>query len=284
MSRLQMAWLPKTKIFLKNHLPQILAGAATGGVVATGILSALGMKKATEKMEEVYQYHWDENMDEDEEKVFNRKRAKVYISSFTPAFLAGAGTIACVIGATVKSAQVRTSLTGTLAVLTSKYAGVKEEYREYQQATIDICGEDVHQQILDRLEVTKCEPPYLLAEDYAGRTSLSIDGEEEKRLFFDNLTSRYFESTLSKVLEAEYHLNRNFTLRGYVSWNEYCQMFGLVDEVKPNGEHIGWQVEDGVYWLDFNHETEDVETPEVGQPLECVVIDIRFSPEDLTEY
>lgn len=32
--------------------------------------------------------------------------------------------------------------------------------------------------------------------------------DEEKRLFYDMYSATYFESTLSKVLQAQYHLNR----------------------------------------------------------------------------
>ena len=58
---------------------------------------------------------------------------------------------------------------------------------------------------------------------------------------------------MASVLNAQYHLNRNFTLRGYVSLNEFYEFLGI--EKVVCGEGIGWGqdlLEDGIFWIDFD--------------------------------
>ena len=56
--------------------------------------------------------------------------------------------------------------------------------------------------------------------------------------FYEPLSTRYFERTINEVLEAEYHLNRNFILRGEVSLNEFYEFLGL--EKTDDGNKYGW--------------------------------------------
>lgn len=70
----------------------------------------------------------------------------------------------------------------------------------------------------------------------------------------------YFQSTKADVIEAEYHLNRNFQLRGSASVREFFAFLGILDQFpKEFGDAIGWDVnvmieEWGVEpWIDFEH-------------------------------
>ena len=80
-----------------------------------------------------------------------------------------------------------------------------------------------------------------------------------------------FRTTMAAVLNAQYHVNRNLSVRGVCPLNEYLSFLGL-DEV-DGGDVIGWDIcymieEMDCYWLDFdNHKT----TLEDG--LECIIID-----------
>ena len=76
---------------------------------------------------------------------------------------------------------------------------------------------------------------------------------------------------VAAVLNVQYHVNRNLSVRGVCPLNEYLSFLGL-DEV-DGGDVIGWDIcymieEMDCYWLDFdNHKT----TLEDG--LECIIID-----------
>ena len=63
--------------------------------------------------------------------------------------------------------------------------------------------------------------------------------------------------TMEQVARAEYCLNRNFVLRGYVTFNEFLHFLGL-DDLSEKGEHIGWEsyIGEAFYgyqWIDFDH-------------------------------
>lgn len=86
-----------------------------------------------------------------------------------------------------------------------------------------------------------------------GATTLDFgDINEEVRTFYDCFSGRYFESTLSKVLQAEYHLNRNFALGGlYVEVNNFYELLGIAPI--DRGKVLGWDCAEDIVWIDFNH-------------------------------
>lgn len=69
-------------------------------------------------------------------------------------------------------------------------------------------------------------------------------------LFYDEHSNRYIESTIEQVIAAEYHLNRNYILRGYSYLNKLYEFLGL--ESTNYGSVLGWvSNDDGMYWIDF---------------------------------
>lgn len=101
--------------------------------------------------------------------------------------------------------------------------------------------------------------------------NMDMDSDSERLLFYDLASKKYFRTTMAAVLNAQYHVNRNLSVRGVCPLNEYLSFLGL-DEV-DGGDVIGWDIcymieEMDCYWLDFdNHKT----TLEDG--LECIIID-----------
>lgn len=104
--------------------------------------------------------------------------------------------------------------------------------------------------------------------------------------FYDPFAKRYFERTMEEVLEAEYHLNRNFILRGDVSLNELYKFLGL-DEI-PDGDEYGWSQICGfdIYgyqWIDFEHEfvrKGAAISEKTTAERDCYIIDTPFNPTD----
>ena len=79
-------------------------------------------------------------------------------------------------------------------------------------------------------------------------------------------------------MNAEYHLNRNFTMRGYATLNEFYEFLGLEETLF--GSMMGWAVDDDIYWIDFNHRKTELEGG-----LECYIVEAPFSPSaDWREY
>lgn len=138
---------------------------------------------------------------------------------------------------------------------------------------------ETHNRIMRELAVEKVNEDHVINADGGFYCSdLGFEhATEERRLFYDRFSERYFESTIGKVLEAEYHLNRNLTLRGNVSLNEFYSFLGI-DPIE-GGSDIGWFIDDDeIYWIDFNHLYRQVDDGPVNDPIDCWIIDPVFDP------
>ena len=118
-------------------------------------------------------------------------------------------------------------------------------------------GEKTHKDILKSIAVEKadlntcCYAPGLI-----GFSTLGVnDIEEEKRLFYEPFTERYFESTIGRVLTAEYMLNRDYALGADVTLNDFYLSLGL--EKVEGGDDVAWSASsdelDGIGWIDFDN-------------------------------
>ena len=72
------------------------------------------------------------------------------------------------------------------------------------------------------------------------------------------------------MLEAEYHLNRNWHLgRRYLCKMSFLRFLGI--EHIDCGDELGWYWSDGIDWIDFNHHKTVLD-----DGLEVYVIDMAF--------
>ena len=117
----------------------------------------------------------------------------------------------------------------------------------------ELYGDKADQKIVEELAIERADKIYVSGA-YIGQTcDLSLDESTGNLvLFYDNYSKRYFESTVEQVINAEYHLNRNYILRGYSVLNELYDFLGL--EPVDFGNDMGWApTDEGEYWIDFNH-------------------------------
>lgn len=246
-----------SKLYLKHNASTVLTAIGVFGVVATSILTA----KATIKAFEIV------NEEECEKKRELTKKEMVVLAgpSYFPAILVGASTIACILGANILNKRQQ-------ALLSSAYAFVNASFKEYKNKVKELYGEEVHNNIINSIAVEKAKDSHVTASYLMGECDLSVDSDSEPRLFYDEFSERYFETTTEQVLEAEYHLNRNYILRGYANLNEFYEFLGL--EKTDYGEVIGWApLDEGMYWIDFNHRKLVME-----DGLECYVLEMPFEP------
>lgn len=232
--------------FLKAKLPTILSALACVGVVATAVSSSKAAVKA-ERTEDI------------------GGKVRTYI----PTVALAAGTMACICGSNHINRKRQMSLAGAITMLNAEYA-------RYQNAVRDTYGEKAHQQMLS---MAKCNPPDIWVPGLTTTSMLipnNLQENEVVRTFYDARSKRYFESTLSKVLEAEYHYNRDYTGSGEVDFNGFYQYIGL--EPVKDGEDV-FNVEGGLWWVDFNNRLEVLD-----DGMEVIVIETEFGPESPTEY
>ena len=158
----------------------------------------------------------------------------------------------------------------------SAYALLDNSYKEYKKKTEELYGEDAGRQI--REEIAK--------DKYTG-DGVSLD--DNKELFYDFYSGRYFESTKEDVLWAQYETNRRMFVNYSVGLNEYYELLGL--ESRPEYDMLGWTcgLIEEMYqrpWIEFDSEETIIDNDaEQNEGMKCIIINILFEPSvDYLEY
>lgn len=243
---------------MRKWAPMILSVLGVAGVAATTALAVKTTKKVCKNetsTKELVKEHW-----------------KDYI----PVAGMGVATAICVVGAAVVGAKNQ-------AVLVSGYSLLKEFSDKYQAEVRKTYGDEAHEKIVESIMRADCNFEGITGYHLCGGSNLSIDGAKESevvRTFYEPMTKRYFQSTLSNVLQAEYHTNRNFALCGEVSLADFYDFLGIdipKEEVETLQNLVWDRTEgmDGIYWIDFGHTL----TTDVHGDNEVVVIQMIFTPE-----
>ena len=251
-----------SKRFLSKNGTTILAIASTAGVIATAIISAKATPKALSVLSEA-----ESNKGEE---LTTLEKVKIVAPIYIPTALVGASTVLCIVGANLLDKRKQASLT-------SAYALVNSSYKQYKDKLKELYGEEVHNDVVNAIAIEKTKDVKIRSERLLSSCDLGDDETSETRLFYDEFSGRYFESTMNKVIQAEYHFNRNFVLGGYVVINDFYELLGL--SKIQSGDELGWSAwkmaESGMEsWIDFNHRKTDV-----GDGLECYVIEMILYPE-----
>ena len=240
----------RSTIFLKRNSATILTCVGAVGVVATAIASVKATPKAMALLENAR-----EEKGEDLTKIETIKTAGL---AYVPAVLIGVSTIACIFGANALNKRQQ-------AALMSAYALLDRSYSEYRSKVSELYGEDADKNVISAISKDKYD-------------EIDIpEVEDGKELFFDFYSMQYFESTMEKVLQAEYNLNRNLTVYGFASLGEFYDELGIGSTSATRS--VGWSAEAGgmfygYSWIDFEHEKVDVGY----DGLECWCISFAHDP------
>ena len=251
--------MTKPNLFLKKNSATIFTVAAAAGVITTSVLSAKAAIKASRVLA-----HKEE--EKGEKLTFEETLSSVW-TIYIPPVVAGMSTIACVFGANILNKRQQASLA-------SAYALIDNSYKEYTAKLKELYGEEAHNNIVDAIAAEKCDEFHISAGGLTSAYTQEIESDSEPRLFYDEYSGRYFETTIEKVLLAEYHLNRNYILRGFARLNEFYEFLGL--EPTDYGETVGWDICGEIYWIDFNHRKAFIGDDNDG--FECYIIEMPYHP------
>lgn len=242
------------RLFIKRNAPTILTCLGAVGVVATAVMAVKETPKALTLLENA--------KEEKGEELTKFEKVKVAGPVYIPSVLTGAATIACIFGSNVISKNQQ-------AAIMSAYALLDNSYKEYKKKTDELYGEEAGKQI--RGEIAK--------DKYTG-DEVSLD--DDKELFYDFYSGRYFESTKQEVLWAQYETNRSMFVNYSVGVNEYYDLLGL--EPLPEYEMLGWtcgQIEEMYWhpWIEFDNEETIIEPEsEYNEGMKCTIIHMPFEP------
>lgn len=237
--------LHKSGLCIRKYSPVALSCVASAGVVVTAIAAAKATPRAVALV-----YADSRKKHDGDPYAYTKKEAFIAAwKCYIPAVAFGASTIACIMGANALNRRQQ-------AALTSAYALVQSSYKEYKDKLKELYGEEAHNAIIDSI-----------ANDFGEGME-----PEVSRTFYDSFSQRYFESTIEKVIQAEYHLNRNFMFAGVIPLNDFYEFLGL--EKTELGDAVGWSNCNGdIYWIDFNHHRLTLD-----DGMEIYVIDMVFEP------
>lgn len=243
-----------------KHSVAVLTAASVVGMTATAIAAAKAAPKAAKLLET--------EREAKERELSKLETVRTVWAIYLPAALIGLSTAACIVGTTVLNKKQQASIA-------SAYALVSQSFGEYKEKVKALYGEEAHEKVLSTIAAEKCKDVCISSDCLGKYCCLDFDEDEPKnrRLFFDYFSNRYFETTVEKVIQAEYHLNRNFMLAGVISLNDFYTLLGL----KPTeyGSSVGWSQCDGdIYWIDFHH-TKAV----MDDGLECCIIEFAWNPD-----
>lgn len=242
----------KSRLYLKRSSPTILCCVAAIGVVGTAVSSVKATPKAMKLLK-----------DATDEKGEELSRVEMIITAaplYLPAAAIGAGTIFCIFGANALNKRQQ-------ARLMSAYALLKNYHKEYRDKLIDLYGKEADVEIRNAMIRDRCNYHQINSDDPDGKV-----------IFYDEISGESILRYEREIIDAEYHFNRNFTMRGYAFLNEFYEFLGM--PMTEYGGTVGWSMSSGIMWVDFEHRLIDNDD---GGPA-CYSIDMIFAPEILEEW
>ena len=234
-------------IFLHRNAPIILTCLGAAGVVATTITAVNATPKAIKRLEAAKEKKGEE--------LTNLEKVQATYTSYIPSAMIGAATITCIFGASALNKRQQ-------AALCSAYALVDGAFKEYREKLIELHGKEIDEEVRTAI-----------ARQHSDYHQIDLDIPDQKLLFYEPNSGKFFEKYEREIMDAEYHLNRNFVMRGYSPLNELYEFLGL--PTTEEGDRCGWTVDDGYYWIDFEH------YPKTNaRGTTYYVIDTVFAPSD----
>lgn len=240
--------------FIKRNMPTLLTCLGATGVVATAILAVKETPKVLNLLEN--------SEKEKGEELTMLEKVKIASPIYIPSVITGMATIACIFGSNIISKSQQ-------ATLTSAYVLLDNAYKEYRKKADELYGEQAGEQIREEI-----------AKDKYVSERISLD--DDKELFYDFYSGRYFESTKATILLAQYETNRSLFVNCSVGLNEYYKFIGL--EQLPEYDSFGWtcsRMEEAYHhpWIEFNHEEIIIDgDSEYDEGLKCTIIYLPFDP------
>lgn len=241
--------LQQSQRFIKRNAPTILTTIGGVGVIVTAVLAAKETPKALQLIEEAKV--------EKGEELSKFEVVKVAAPVYIPAVVMGATTLTCIFGANVLNKRHQ-------AALISAYALLDNSYKEYKGKVTELYGEDADGQVREGIAKDKYD-----ANDIP-------KGEPSEELFYDSFSGQYFHSTLAKVKDAEYQINRDLVMRDFATVNEFYDYLGIPGI--QSGDELGWSsgMNFDYYWqiwIDFGHRRVTMD-----DGTECCIITMFSEP------
>lgn len=233
-------WIRHAGRAMSQNSTSILSATTVAGVVATAILAAKAAPKATTALAET-----DETNESLGHAIQKRSPKETFLITwkfYLPAGVAGAATIACIIGANQIGLRRQAALLGA-------YTLADTAFREYKDEVLAQLGENKERKIHDEIVKRKID------ENPPRDEQVIITGGGEQ-LCYDTLSGRYFKSDIETIRQAANTVNQEI-LGGnmYAPLNEFWGFLGLGSTTL--GEEVGFNLEHFVELVFTSHLAQD---------------------------
>ncbi len=189
------------------------------------------------------------NKQENKENLSSKDRVKLTWKNY---ILPGTLTV-CSVGMTIVSGicQITTykqqlALMGIAATSTDKLCHLKDAIKE-------TCDAETCNQIIEKAEIraVNSTDPYITV---GGRYDELVSEDDSQELFYDSYSDTWFKAPKTRVLNAEFHVNRNLSIGGFVTLQEFYNFLGL-DELyeRYKDSEIMWRAAEWCCAIDFLH-------------------------------
>lgn len=254
---------------MKKNSSLILSVVSSIGVITTTVLAIKATPKAIKLIEEEKQkkskvvtktIYADNQQYSKTEIVYEDLSPldiiKIAWKPYIPTGISMFSTLICIFGNTYLNYKTQTSLV-------SAYAVLDRTYKQYAEKAKELYGENADKEI--KQEIAR--------DNYNDSNYIH---REDKKLFFEFQTMRYFESTIEEVIMAENMLNQELAATGYVSMNDFFRFLHL--DPLPYANHVGWCDHGNYHEIEFQHEKMVLE-----DGLECILLNMDAWSLDFAE-
>jgi hypothetical protein len=235
--------------FVADNATVILTAGGVVGTVSTGILAWRGGYKTGTKVSAIESKEFHEP---DYSPMTTQEKVKLGLVDALPPIGTGAGTITAIIFAHRMNAQ-------KAAALAALYGVSQKQFEEYKDKVAEKLTGPKQQQISDELAKERMD------RTPGAEQIVIVEGEV---LCFDQLTGRYFRSTMEEIRKAVNDTNEQILNVGSASAGYFYDLLGLPPTSWTND--VGWNTAN---MLDIEYGTQ---TSHDGRP--CITINPRYLP------
>ncbi len=234
----------------RKAIPILLSCLAVIGTAATAVVAVRATPKAQENRKKA-EIHKTKSADREIEdpaisavstnnaELTPMEIIKAEAPAYIPAATIGVATILCILGAGALNLRQQASLASAYALAERTYHRYKDKVKSIIGPEADHAVEEAMQQ--EEKDISDDRPPW-----------------DEVQTFYIECGewSTFFERTMEQVKDAEYSINRNLNLKGYVTFNDLLEFLNI--PAIKNGDQVGWDHYDGEVfygysWIDFVH-------------------------------
>jgi hypothetical protein len=216
--------LKHTRHLAHENKSVLLTAVGVVGTVTTGVLSFRAGFKASEIIDEEAQAFFAEHPDHDEVDFDFQTKLRLAWTYLIPPVGVGAFTIAAIIFANRVDAQ-------KAAALAAAYGVSERTLQEYREKVLEKLGEKKEQAIRDEIAQDRVN------RDPVENKQVIIAGSGEV-LCYDNISGRYFQSSVEEIKTAENKVNWELLHHNQASLSFFYEQIGLPPT--RHSDEVGW--------------------------------------------